>query len=150
MHPPGYLLKSEDIADRLTYRPHHFLCSLGFEGKGYSDRFTANMTEIVEGRLRQPEGAAVEIEVVGAADDICDPCPSRRGSGCTAQAKIDRLDAAHAAALDIAPGDVLTWGKALERMAALPADVHQTICAECQWLSAGMCAAALARLQDKE
>ncbi|WP_276206139.1 DUF1284 domain-containing protein [Thioclava sp. IC9] len=118
-------------------------------GKGYSDAFTANMTDIVGGRLRRVEGAAVEIEVVGAADDICGPCPSRRGSGCTGQAKIDRLDAAHAKALGIAPGDVLSWGEALERMAALPADVHQTICAECQWLSEGMCEAALARLQGK-
>ena len=31
----------------LRYRPHHFLCSLGFEGKGYSDAFTANMEAIV-------------------------------------------------------------------------------------------------------
>ncbi|KFE37004.1 DUF1284 domain-containing protein [Thioclava atlantica] len=137
------------MTHRLKFRPHHFLCSLGFEGKGYSEEFTANMSGIVEGRLRRPDGPAVEIEVVGAADDICGPCPSRRGSGCSSQDRIARIDASHARALGLAPGDVLTWGEALERMAALPGDVHQEICAECQWLSGGMCAASLARLKAK-
>lgn len=135
------------MTERLKYRPHHFLCSLGFEGKGYSDAFTANMSAIVEGRLRAPDGAAVEIEVVGEADDICAPCPSLRGTGCAVQNKIDRLDAAHARTLSLAPGDVLRWGAALDRMAALPEGVHREICAGCQWLSGGMCEAALARLK---
>ena len=26
----------------LEFRPHHFLCTLGFEGKGYSDEFVRN------------------------------------------------------------------------------------------------------------
>ena len=68
------------MPDPLRYRPHHFLCSLGFEGKGYSDAFTANMDAIVMGRLRASGGDAIEIRVVGAADDICGPCPKRRGS----------------------------------------------------------------------
>ena len=32
----------------LSFRPHHFLCTLGFEGKGYSDAFTRNMAEIAD------------------------------------------------------------------------------------------------------
>ena len=54
----------------LRYRPHHFLCSLGYEGKGYSPGFTANMTAIVMGRLRAEGGDATVIEVAGAADDL--------------------------------------------------------------------------------
>ena len=59
----------------LLFRPHHFLCSLGFQRAGYSDGFTENMTEIVVGRLRAEDGDSVEIEVISATDDICDPCP---------------------------------------------------------------------------
>ncbi|RWR46487.1 DUF1284 domain-containing protein [Sinirhodobacter ferrireducens] len=137
------------MSDRpLRYRPHHFLCSLGFEGKGYSDAFTANMTAIVMGRLRAAAGAGVEIEVTAAADDICAPCPSRRGEGCDTAATIDRLDAAHARALGLTAGDRLSWGEALERMRALPADALTEICAPCQWLRYGMCRGALARLQS--
>lgn len=135
----------------VRYRPHHFLCSLGFEGKGYSEAFTANMDAIVMGRLRADGGEQTEIEVVGAADDICAPCPLRRGQGCQKQAKIDRLDAAHGAALGLAPGDRLTWGAALERIGerVQPGDLS-TICKGCQWLDLGVCEAALARLHQTE
>ncbi|RBP95650.1 hypothetical protein DFO80_102188 [Rhodobacter sp. 140A] len=137
------------MTDRpLHYRPHHFLCSLGFEGKGYSDAFTANMTEIVIGRLRTAAGPGVEIEVTAGADDICAPCPARRGEGCDSAATIDRLDAAHARALGLRPGDRLNWGETLERMRALPAETLNEICAPCQWLRYGMCRAALTRLQS--
>ncbi|KEO56321.1 hypothetical protein TP2_01990 [Thioclava pacifica DSM 10166] len=135
------------MCERLKFRPHHFLCSLGFEGKGYSEGFTANMSAIVGGRLRRPDGEDVKIEVVAAADDICAPCPSRRGALCVAQDRIARLDAAHARALEVAPGDVLRWGEALDRMAALPAGALNEICSGCQWLAGGMCAKALDRLK---
>ena len=55
----------------VRYRPHHFLCSLGFEGKGYSPEFTANMAAIVMGRVRAPQGDATVIEVADGFDDIC-------------------------------------------------------------------------------
>lgn len=131
----------------VRYRPHHFLCSLGFEGKGYSEAFTATMTAIVMGRLRAPDGDATLIEVTPATDDICAPCPKRRGTACATQAKIATLDAAHAAALDLAPGDRLTWGQAQDRIrAAVPPGSLRTLCRGCEWEPYGMCEAALARL----
>lgn len=135
----------------VRYRPHHFLCSLGFEGKGYSEAFTANMDAIVMGRLRADGGEQTEIEVVGAADDICAPCPLRRGESCQKQAKIDRLDAAHGAAPGLAPGDRLTWGEALERIEErVRLGDLATICESCQWLELGVCEVALARLHKFE
>ncbi len=46
----------------VTCRPHHFLCALGFAGKGYCDSFTASMAAIMD-RSRAPGGGAVQIEV---------------------------------------------------------------------------------------
>ncbi len=131
----------------LRFRPHHFLCALGFVGKGYAEAFTANMTAIVDGRLRAEGGDAVEIEVVGDADAICMPCPHRRGRGCARQAKIDRLDRRHADALGYRPGDRVRWGAATRRIAEriVPEDLDR-ICAGCQWLPLGICQAAVARL----
>ena len=131
----------------LRFRPHHFLCATGFAGRGYSDGFTANMHRIVADTLRAAGGAATVIEVVGAADDICAPCPRRRGALCEAQAKIEAIDARHAMALGLRAGDRLTWGAAQARIRArvAPGDLA-TLCAGCQWLSAGLCEAALARL----
>lgn len=130
------------------FRPHHFLCSVGFAGKGYSERFAANMSEIVEGRLRSEDGDQTDIRVVAAADDICAPCPHRRGEGCVRQQRIDGLDQRHAKALDLQAGDVLTWGAARRRIAARikPEDLDR-ICAGCQWLPLGLCKQAVAQLR---
>lgn len=131
----------------LRLRPHHLLCALGYRGLGYSDAFTANMTALVTHGLHAPGGGAVQIEITGQADAICAPCPKRRGAGCAAQARIDALDAAHAAALAVAPGDRLTWAEARARIRARvrPDDLDR-ICAGCEWLPLGLCAAALEAL----
>ncbi|WP_208353516.1 DUF1284 domain-containing protein [Pseudaestuariivita rosea] len=135
----------------LRFRPHHFLCSLGFEGKGYSDAFTANMTAIVMGQLRASGGADTVIEVVGQTDDICQPCPKRRGSKCTSQARIEALDRRHAKALNLQTGDRLTWGQASARIREhVKPDDLQTICAGCQWLDLGLCQAAVKRLHRQD
>lgn len=128
-------------------RRHHILCSVGFEGRGYDDAFTANMGHIVCGQLRAAGGEAVVVHITEIADSICAPCPRRLGLGCRDQDKIDALDAAHGAALDLRPGDRLTWGKCLERVRERVApDDLDVLCRGCSWLSGGMCKAAVARL----
>ncbi len=141
---------AEPAAPVPRFRPHHFLCALGFQGKGYTPEFSANMATIVD-RLRGTNGSAVEIEVVGAADDICAPCPSRRGTGCIRQTRIDRLDTAHGAALGLRPGNRLRWGAALERIRdrVKPGDLAN-LCRGCQWLELGLCEDALARLHARQ
>lgn len=131
----------------IRYRPHHFLCSLGFQGKGYSDAFTANMTAIVMGQLRAPGGDATRIEVVPATDDICTPCPKRRGALCENQSKITLLDTRHGRALGLFLGDVLTWGEAKTRIVKrVPPGSLTHLCAGCQWLELGLCETALRAL----
>jgi hypothetical protein len=133
----------------LKYRPHHFLCSVGFAGKGYSDEFTRNMTKIVDS-LRATGGDATEIEVTRTADVLCMPCPHRRGEGCETAEKIEALDEAHAQALGLNAGDVLTWGAAQERIIQkITIEKHHEICAPCSWLASGMCEKALIRLRER-
>ncbi|NSX55850.1 DUF1284 domain-containing protein [Parasulfitobacter algicola] len=141
----------KDENPHLRFRPHHFLCSLGFQGKGYSNDFTANMTAIVMGKLRSVGGDDVMIKVTGQADDICAPCPKRRDTFCTSQDRIDALDARHSAALNLRNGDQLTWADAKSRIRenVRPDDLDQ-ICAGCEWLGLGVCKAAVKRLHEKE
>lgn len=128
----------------IRFRPHHFLCSLGFAGKGYSDTFTENMGDIVQDRLRAPGGDDIQIEVTQYADDLCAPCPNRRGMECLSEDRIQALDARHAAALDLNDGDTLTWGEAITRIKAeIPPERLDTLCAGCQWLDHGLCKDAL-------
>lgn len=136
----------------LRYRPHHFLCSLGYQGKGYSDGFTENMTAIVMGRLRASGGDGVIIEVIeDRTDDICAPCPMRNADHCTDEAKIAALDARHAEALGLTAGMRLTWGDAKRRMREhlRPTDLDH-LCQGCQWLKLGVCQNALAQLRKPE
>lgn len=151
-HPPAGAPSSSSAgtsrgAAPVRFRPHHFLCSLGYQGKGYSDRFTANMSAIVLGRLRAPDGGRTVIEVAPATDDICAPCPRRRGTHCTEQMQIAALDARHAARLGLAPGDRLTWAEAQRRIRKRvhPDDLDQ-LCRGCGWLPLGLCKAALRAL----
>ncbi|MEX0349783.1 MAG: DUF1284 domain-containing protein [Paracoccaceae bacterium] len=140
---------SNQNPDRLRFRPHHFLCALGYQGKGYSDAFTRNMDRIVQDSLRGPDGDAVEIEVVSRTDSICAPCPHRRGVLCESQHKIEALDARHAAALNLSCGERLSWGAAKVRIRenVQPGDLS-AICQGCQWLEYGMCEGALRQLHE--
>lgn len=134
----------------IRLRPHHLLCALGFQGKGYSDSFTANMAKIV-GQLRAPGGDDQCIDIIGKTDDICAPCPLRHGILCESQPKIDALDAAHGEALGVAPGDRLTWGEAQARMRAeVPPERLDTLCDGCRWLHMGMCRDALRALHETD
>jgi len=133
----------------IRFRPHHFLCALGFQGKGYSESFTANMAKIVD-RLRGPGGGDVVLQVTMQADAICAPCPHKRGMGCQKSTKISALDTRHAAALGLTNGDDLTWADAQARIRAqvAPGDLA-SLCAGCAWLELGVCEDALARLHTQ-
>ncbi|MGH1465667.1 MAG: DUF1284 domain-containing protein [Cognatishimia sp.] len=131
----------------IRFRPHHFLCALGFQGAGYSPAFTANMSEIVDGQLRGQNGDKTRITVTYVADSICTPCPERRGLGCVKINTIKQLDERHAKALDLQNGTSLTWGEALKRIQTkVPPGSLKTLCQNCQWLELGACESALARL----
>ena len=131
----------------ITFRPHHFLCSLGFQGNGYSDDFTANMSRIVVDNLRAPGGDEVMIHVTGATDDICTPCPKRRGTSCAEQERMVALDTRHARALKVFVGSRISWGEAKRRIVSyVPPGALATLCAGCQWLELGLCEKALSEL----
>ncbi|MGB0902090.1 DUF1284 domain-containing protein [Halocynthiibacter sp.] len=133
----------------VQFRPHHFLCALGFQGKGYSDDFTANMVQIVDETLRAPGGDDQQIEVVRNTDDICAPCPKRRGLRCSNQDGIDKLDKAHLRALKLEYGNTLTWGEAKDRIRKhIAPEGLQVICSGCQWLQYGMCESAVRKLRS--
>lgn len=133
----------------LRFRPHHFLCTLGFEGKGYSEEFVRGYQVIADQlRKRGIEGDNTPIEVVESTDSICQPCPNRQGTSCATEEKIRALDGAHMKVLGIRGGDTLTWGEAKKKIAEkMTVEAHHKACAPCAWRSLGLCEAALVKLQ---
>ncbi|MBA4119076.1 MAG: DUF1284 domain-containing protein [Candidatus Puniceispirillum sp.] len=133
----------------VVFRPHHFLCALGFSGKGYSPSFVRNFAKIVK-RLRAEDGDHVPITVTSITDDVCAPCPLRRDHLCTQQEKISRLDTRHARVLGWQEGKTYTWGEAKACLKQLSEEDFHTICDGCGWKDAGLCLKALQGLQEEQ
>lgn len=133
----------------IRFRPHHFLCTLGFEGKGYSESFVKNYAEIARELRETVDGDKRMIEVVDGTDSICGPCPNRREDACETEAKIRTLDGAHAKILGVKAGDRLTWGSAKKALREnMSLEKFTTACAPCAWQKAGMCEKALTALRE--
>lgn len=123
----------------ISFRPHHFLCALCFKGKGYSDGFIKNFAAIMQ-HLNSAEGGDTNINVVAHTDSICSPCPHRLGLLCETESKINELDNAHAAALQIAAGESITWREAKELIAKrMTLEKFNEVCKTCSWKASGIC-----------
>lgn len=125
------------------------MCALGYQGKGYNEAFTRNMTAIIVDKLRAPGGGRHLITVTTLSDSFCAPCPHKRGSTCENAEKIDRLDVRHGTALKLRHGDQITWSQAKSRILEniSPGSLNE-VCKGCQWLTLGYCDAALSRLHN--
>jgi hypothetical protein len=133
----------------IKFRPHHFLCSLGFQGKGYSPAFIKNYQNIID-TLKDSENPVL-LQVVEETDAICVPCPHRRGKRCTSQAKIETLDEAHAKILDLKAGDLYTWAEATEKIKqSFTLEIFEEVCKPCSWKELGLCRQALKKLLEKD
>ena len=68
-----------------TLRPHHALCVLFFEGKGYSPAFIENMTAI----LAEPSQM---VHITMGCDSLCQECPHSQDGVCDDAAKVAQFD----------------------------------------------------------
>ncbi len=129
-----------------SFRPHHFLCTLGFKGMGYSPVFVQNYNEIVKALHENEE---LLIHVVDQTDSICNACPHRRGELCDSHEKIQGLDARHANTLQLKAGDRISWRESKKRIKErMSLDKFHQVCEGCEWKSLGVCEAALKKLSD--
>jgi hypothetical protein len=134
----------------INFRPHHFLCALCFQGRGYSPAFVTNFIAIMS-ILNGAEGDTTHIQIVKQTDSICDPCPNRKNTACQTEEKITLLDDAHAGVLEINPDTHITWGEAKNKIAQkLTLEKFHRICATCQWKPLGICENVLREFLDKK
>ncbi len=126
----------------IRLRPHHGMCLLNFEGRGYSPEFTEKMTAVSELLRREPETA---VSVSGGADDLCAACPNCINGQCTSE-KPGVFDRRVSEAAGVRPGDVLPWSAFSAKTRVLNRESLREICAGCQWLP--VCIAAVRRNND--
>lgn len=123
------------------------MCTLGFQGKGYSLPFIENYRSIIEQINNDP---ATLIQVTSSLDSICQACPHQTDEyTCQQQAFIEQLDQAHLKALSLKEGQRLTWTEAKTKIKAqISLECFHQICADCEWKPYGICESALKNLQN--
>ena len=135
--------------ENITFRPHHFLCALGFRGMGYSPGFIRNFKKVAAALNEN-----ADIQVTFSLDTLCAPCPhnlskaaTSTASLCKQQSFIEALDKRHADALDLKENDILPWHTAKKRIKdKLTVETFHKICNGCSWKSFGVCEEALQEL----
>lgn len=137
----------------IAIRAHSLLCLQGFRGKGYSDGFVAEMTAVHGALVADPD---TPVRVLAGPDRLCRACPNLGPRGCTLGGPDHE---AHMAAQDrevlrrlwLTDGEVLPWGRILERIArSVDGADLPGLCTTCPWLPLGWCAEGLARLRAPE
>lgn len=126
----------------IQFRPHHFLCTVGFQGKGYSPAFIRNYKKIA---VKITENPDTPIKVCSKLDSICGPCPNQTpDKQCNKQSLIDKLDAAHQEILGLKEDQIITWRESLALIKEkMTLDNFHRACEGCSWKSYGICEAAL-------
>ena len=123
------------MKETTTYRirPHHGMCLYFFEGKGYSDGFTAHMAEVKNWLLGE-KGPAF-LQLVGETDEICSACPHNRCGSCESAEKVNRYDNGVLHYTGLQEGQELTFSefeKIVEDKILWPGN-GRAICGDCQW-----------------
>lgn len=113
-----------------SLRPHHALCALFFEGKGYSPAFIENMTAI----LAEPSQM---VHITMGCDSLCRDCPHNQDGICDDEVKVAQFDQQ---VLDLS-GEIFQDEQA-KFLSEFCQSVYDTIlrqgrlaevCGECEW-----------------
>ncbi|MDR2831346.1 MAG: DUF1284 domain-containing protein [Rickettsiales bacterium] len=118
------------------------MCTLAFQGYGYSQGFVKNYSKIANKVISDPN---TRIKVVGNLDSICSACPNQTKQGeCTTQAKVLELDRRHMEILGIKIRETLTWNEAVEKIREkISIEKFEYACQGCSWQPYGICKSAL-------
>lgn len=126
-----------DDIECIRLRPHHLLCTLGYEGKGYDDAFVAHMDTITD---RMRKGARLKVEIVNTTDDICAKCPNKLGEDlCEKNEEIKSHDKRVFEALGLC--QAIYDYESLKRLLRekVTSDSLYNLCGECMWLPLTNC-----------
>lgn len=121
----------------IELRAHHLLCSVLFEGKGYSETFTENMTHIVNRILEKDKFLYLK----KSRDIICVDCPNlKEDGGCMLDEKIPDLDGRVLTFFDLPVEEKISSVEVFEKISnMITPDFFAECCDECRWKKMGIC-----------
>ena len=113
-------------------RAHHLICLQSFEGKGYSDAFVLNMSNILDVLLRNSTQKIIKI--VDKCDSLCEYCPNRILSHCKDEDDIKDKDNFYLNLLGIQVNNVLSYEEAITLInTSATLNEFGKICSNCCW-----------------
>ena len=117
-------------------RGHHLFCGTLFQGCGYDEAFTRQMTETLAA-LAQGES----ILLYEGSDELCGACPHRLpGNKCALGTEdVLRRDKAALAAVNFQAGDTITPAGVGERLRQVTQTQWDQVCGGCRWHKEGLC-----------
>ncbi|MCL2438043.1 MAG: DUF1284 domain-containing protein [Coriobacteriia bacterium] len=129
--------KHEQDDSILRLRPHHLLCTQGYEGKGYNQEFVRNMTVIVS-RLRNED--STPIKLVFTTDSICDKCPKKVAAGiCEKDLKVKMMDKKVMDCFNLEE-DNYSYQEVIKKInKGMTAAMLDDICNDCSWFLESAC-----------
>ena len=121
----------------IKLRPHHLLCTQGYQGNGYSKEFVENMNQITA-RLRSHE--PVKIRLVFSTDDLCRCCPNMLAEGlCRTDDKVTKFDRKIVAYFDLKEQDYIYQDIVTEIQSKITPEILADICEGCGWYPVSAC-----------
>lgn len=114
----------------LELRAHHGMCLAYFEGRGYSQGFTAHMQSVLDAMGHNPS-----LKLVTGGDIVCSRCPNLSEGVCATAEKVLSYDKAVLSLTGLREGDVLSWSEfsALVKSKILTTGNREHICGNCEW-----------------
>ena len=111
-------------------RAHHGMCIAFFQGKGYSNEFTAHMGEIIQKLENNPT-----ICISTQTDIICCKCPNSKHGLCETESKVIEYDRQVLKHCGLSEGMTIPYAdfkKAVYESILIP-NKREEICRNCQW-----------------
>lgn len=120
-----------EMPQEIKLRPHHGLCIQFFEGKGYDEAFTLNMTQIIA----QLETENNLINLTPDCDVLCAACPNNMGGVCTDNEKVASIDkrTLNTSGLDIFRKILWSEYKKLLKDEIIETGRLKEVCRNCCW-----------------
>lgn len=112
-------------------RPHHSLCIQFFVGKGYSEDFVKNMTNII--KLLQESDPEVTLQC--SCDILCEKCPENISGICKNDCKVRDIDNRCLTEIGLSCGSKIRWSE-LKQLAydkIIKCGKIEAVCYDCQW-----------------
>ena len=114
----------------MKLRAHHLLCIPMYQGKGYSEGFTAHMGEMLKMLEKN-----VPVRLTADTDEICSACPNNNGGTCKEAEVVQFYDAAVLKACDLKEGQEIRFLEFAEQVQEkiIEPEIREKICGNCQW-----------------